>query len=209
MTTELIECSNCKAKVQANVLARREYGPGAEWDPHAFAFVECTTCKIVMVGFAEFMPLSPEEDGWTMLSRQWPDPKQTFDIAIPREVRKSLEEARKCFECGAYMACAVMCGRAIEAICQDKTHGKSKTLAKGLAALKDQKVIDAKLYEWSEALRKERNIGAHAGDASTSSRDARDVFDFAIAISEYVYVLEEKYQEYQQRKEKKKSGKVT
>jgi hypothetical protein len=101
----------------------------------------------------------------------------------------------------AYMTCAVMCGRAVEAICMDKT--KSKTLAEGLKKLKSAKIIDEKLFEWSEALRHERNIGAHAGDETTSRQDASDVLDFALAISEYVYVLDDKYKAYLIRKAKK------
>ena len=91
-----------------------------------------------------------------------------------------------------------MCGRAVEALCQEKT--KAKTLAEGLKRLRASKVIDEKLFEWSDALRKERNIGAHAGSSEISAQDARDVLDFAIAISEYVYVLDEKYKAYLARK---------
>jgi Domain of unknown function (DUF4145) len=91
-----------------------------------------------------------------------------------------------------------MCGRAVEALCQEKT--KARTLAEGLKKLLSGKVIDEKLFEWGEALRNERNIGAHAGQAEISAQDASDVLDFAIAISEYVYVLDEKYKAYLARK---------
>jgi len=93
-----------------------------------------------------------------------------------------------------------MCGRAVEALCKDKV--ESKTLADGLKKLRTNKIIDEKLFEWGEALRRERNIGAHAGEDEISRQDARDVFDFAVAISEYVYVLDEKYKAYLARKPK-------
>ncbi len=60
------------------------------------------------------------------------------------------------------------------------------------------------LREWGEALRAERNIGAHAGDEVITVQDASDVLNFAIAISEYVYVLDDKYKAYKERKAKKK-----
>lgn len=94
----------------------------------------------------------------------------------------------------------------VEAICVDKT--RAKTLATGLTRLKEDKIIDAKLFEWGDALRKERNIGAHAGDEIIPERDANDVLEFAIAISEYVYVLDEKYREFKKRKEVKKRTKL-
>ena len=51
-------------------------------------------------------------------------------------------------------------------------------------------------YEWSEALRKERNIGAHAIETEINRQDANDIPDFAVAICEYVYVLTDKYNTY-------------
>jgi hypothetical protein len=105
------------------------------------------------------------------------------------------------------MACAVMCGRAVEALCNEKVG--SKTLAEGLKKLRANKVIDEKLFQWGEALRHERNIGAHAGEEVTTWQDARDVLDFALAMSEYVYVLDEKYKAYLERKPKKEAPKVS
>ena len=82
-------------------------------------------------------------------------------------------------------------------------------MANGLKALRTHKVIDSKLYDWGEALRNERNIGAHAGEDSISWQDARDVLDFAMAISEYVYVLDEKYREYKERKARRTRRRAT
>lgn len=194
----IIACSYCKAKVQARILADQDYPPGDSWEPHRYVFLKCLGCGQVLVGYSEWGMASPEEEGWTPLVRQWPEPDQYFHASIPKIVRRSLEEAKKCFEATAYMACAVMCGRAIEGISKDKVN--AKTLADGLKQLKNAKVIDEKLFEWGEALRAERNIGAHAGEEMISSQDASDVLEFAIAISEYVYILDEKYKAYQKRK---------
>lgn len=91
-----------------------------------------------------------------------------------------------------------MCGRAVEGICKDKV--QAKYLAEGLNGMKAAKIIDEKLFEWGEALRNERNIGTHAGEATISFQDARDVLDFALAMAEYVYVLDDKYKAYKHRK---------
>jgi hypothetical protein len=195
--TTVIQCNHCQARVQANVLAEREYSASEEDGPHKYVFAECTHCKNSLVGLSEWVDFD-DDGGWTYPERKWPEPEDSLPRDIPRPVRNSLREAQRCFSSQAYMATAVMCGRAVEALCQEKT--KSKTLADGLKKLRASKVIDDKLFEWSEALRKERNIGAHAGEAEISPQDARDVLDFAIAISEYVYVLDEKYKAYLARK---------
>lgn len=198
-----IACPYCDAKVQAKVLTEREYPPGEECEPYKYSFVECTNCGSVLVGWSEWEMGENGDQGWGNPTRQWPEPDTKLHSNIPRSVQRSLEEAKRCLNSRAYMACAVMCGRAVEALCKDKL--KSKTLADGLRKLKAEKIIDEKLFEWSEALRHERNIGAHAGDETTSWQDARDILDFALAISEYVYVLDDKYKAYLERKAKKGS----
>jgi hypothetical protein len=197
METTVIQCNHCQARVQANVLAEREYAGSEDEGPHKYVFAECTHCKGSLVGLSEYVDFG-EDSGWTYPERKWPEPEDPLPRNIPRAVRNSLREAQRCFASQAYMATAVMCGRAVEALCQEKT--KARTLAEGLKKLRTSKVIDDKLFEWSEALRKERNIGAHAGEEEISVQDARDVLDFAIAISEYVYVLDETYKAYLARK---------
>jgi hypothetical protein len=98
----------------------------------------------------------------------------------------------KCFNAKAYSACAVMCGRALEALCKENG-AKNWQLAKGIKELKEKGIIDGRLFEWSEALRDRRNIGAHVTEEDISKEDARDVLDFTVAICEYVYVLTDKY----------------
>jgi hypothetical protein len=76
------------------------------------------------------------------------------------------------------------------------------SIASGLKKLKDDGVIDNRLYEWGEALRKHRNLGAHATTVKVSKEDARDLLDFSIAICEYIFVLNAKSQRFQERQKK-------
>jgi hypothetical protein len=94
-----------------------------------------------------------------------------------------------------------MCGRALEAICKEKT-GET-TLAKGLQKLKSTNQIDGQLFNWGEALRKERNIGAHVSEETVSRLDAQDILDFANAIVAYIYIMSAKFDAYQARKVKR------
>ncbi|MEE8136534.1 MAG: DUF4145 domain-containing protein, partial [Thermodesulfobacteriota bacterium] len=73
-----------------------------------------------------------------------------------------------------------MSGQALEGVCvHHKT--KKKTIAAGLTELKDKEIIDKRLYEWGEEIRKHRNIGAHANEDRISRDDAKDVLDFVQA----------------------------
>jgi hypothetical protein len=68
-----------------------------------------------------------------------------------------------------------------------------------LKKLKDDGVIDERIYVWGEALRKSRNLGAHATTTKVSKEDARDLLDFGIAICEYAIVFNEKFNRFQAR----------
>jgi hypothetical protein len=193
-----IHCPYCEAQVQASVLGEKEYPPYEDSEPTKYQFVACSKCGTAMVGHCEWEQDDEGGRGWGKLTRSWPQVDQQLHHNIPRIVRRSLEEARRCHSAKAFTACAVMVGRAIEGMCKDKV--KAKYLGEGLKKLKAQGIIDEKLYKWGEALRNERNIGAHAGTESVSWQDARDVLDFSYAMAEYVYVLDEKYKEYVARK---------
>ncbi|MGX9721029.1 DUF4145 domain-containing protein [Stenotrophomonas acidaminiphila] len=100
---------------------------------------------------------------------------------------------------GAYLAATAMCGRSLEAICR---HYKTKDsyLGGGLKELRDIGVIDARLYQWSEELRDQRNNAAHATDTEIGAQDANDVMTFTHAIVDYVFLLAQKFEQFQKRK---------
>jgi hypothetical protein len=199
----IIECPYCDSKVDGKVLAEKKHPPTDESDPSKTSFLECPICHSCIVAWQELIQTDLEDWDYSSASRLWPEPNNNLHSSIPRLTRQSLGEAKRCLDAKAYAACAVMCGRAIEAICAEhKT--KSKNLGAGLKELLDKKVIDQRLFEWGDALRQQRNIGAHANDEDVSREDARDVLDFALAICEYVFVLSGKYEEFQARQKKKK-----
>jgi hypothetical protein len=197
--TVFISCPFCDSRVQATVLAEHEYPAGEDYEPFKYQFVECSHCRNVLVGRTEW-EVGIDGQGWGRLTREWPLPDPTLHPNIPLSVRRGLEEAKRCFTNHCYMACAVMCGRAIEALCKDKV--KAEYSGTGLPKLKAEKIIDEKLFEWGDALRNERNVGAHAGEETVSRQTARDILDFALAIAEYVYVLDEQFKTYKERKAK-------
>ncbi|MBS1248462.1 MAG: hypothetical protein MAG431_00013 [Chloroflexi bacterium] len=193
----IIECSYCVAKVDGRPIGEHVgYTEKGEY-PYKVTLLECPVCHNAMLG-GQIDYEDQYDKGWEFDRRLWPSPIERISYLIPRIVRNSLSEAKSCFKAKAYSACAVMCGRALEGVCRDhKT--KSKNLFGGLKELLDRKIIDERLYQWGEALRKQRNLGAHATGKETSSEDVYNALDFVVAICEYVYVLSHKYEKYLER----------
>src|SRR5262249_48971023 len=152
-----------------------------------------------MLGMQELVQVSATEFEWqTPPVRVWPEPERSVHWNLPADTRTSLDEAQKCFSVGAYNACAVMCGRVLETICREHNVSQ-KVLAGGLQELLERRVIDWKLFDWGEELRRHRNIGAHASTEKISQADARDLLEFANAICDYVFVLTERFEQFMKR----------
>jgi hypothetical protein len=165
----------------------------------AFFLVECPSCHGPLLGSAISIEDEFHNWSWDTAERLWPTPSVAeVGPAIPEAARRDIKDAQKCLSHGIYSAAAVLCGRALERLIKEK--GSADTIAKGLAELKAKGVIDERLFSWAEALRKERNIGAHASDEDTTKENAQDIIDFTIAIFDYVYTLSEKYERYVARK---------
>ena len=200
----LIQCKTCEAKVDAKIVASHIESS----DDYPFLFraslLTCPACKSVMLAGQEIPDdgnTSWNEDAPTRL---WPVPEKHIDSRLPELVRKSLEEAHRCYSGKVYIACAVMCGRILEAICSEfKT--KNKFLAGGLKELLETGIIDKKIYNWGEALRRHRNIGAHVSSDVIEREDAKDLIEFADAICDYIFVLAAKFEEFMERIKKKQS----
>ncbi len=202
----IIECPYCEAKVDGKVIG--EHVTFSDNDPYPFKAVllECPSCKESLLGCQELIQIGFDQEEWVTGNRLWPQPKNSNRWLLPDIVGDSLEEAEKCYNAGAYSACAVMCGRSLEGLCQH-FETKSKTIAGGIKELLEKKIIDDRLFQWSEALRHQRNLGAHASGEKITKEDARDILDFANAINEYVFVLSKKFDDFVKRQEKKAKGK--
>jgi hypothetical protein len=200
----IAECQNCEAKVEAKILYLHAYPESISEDPYRIALVVCRACESpFLVGQCYEVYGEEESDQfWETALRLWPQSDMVIDTDFPELVGRSLHEAKACFKASAFDACAVMCGRVLEAICKEyKTNGKR--LVSRLKELLEREIIDKKMFRWGDALRKNRNIGAHASDEKIKREDAKDLLEFAIAICEYVFVLNKKYEEFQVRERKR------
>ncbi|MDR3480515.1 MAG: DUF4145 domain-containing protein [Burkholderiaceae bacterium] len=188
----VIDCPHCVVRVKAKVNSWVNGEP-------AFFLVECPSCHNPLFGSSEPYLDELNNWGWSTAERIWPTPTATdISAAIPQAARRDIKDAQKCLSHGIYSAAAVLCGKALEHLIKEKTG--NHMIGKGIAELKAKAIIDERLFDWAEALRKERNIGAHASEEETTKENAQDIIDFTIAIFDYVYTLSEKYERYVARK---------
>jgi len=99
-----------------------------------------------------------------------------------------------------------MLGRALEAVCRHKlsTDGEQQRmmLGQGIKKLREKNIIDARLFDWAEQLQASRNLAAHAAQEGTISlQDAKDLQALMCAMVEYIYDLNERYEDFKQRRE--------
>jgi hypothetical protein len=216
----IIDCPWCKAKVAAAETGRaeRSWFDEEEGEPYGLQVIIgiCPSCKSILVGKSEqigFEDYDADEDCWSDIVRVYPKPPKVFSSGrIPQAVEDSLTEADRSLQAGANIAACVMLGRALEALCRDvldsgsekisTTTAKLKRkimLGEGINQLRDKKIIDERLYDWSQQLQAFRNLAAHPEEISISRHDAEDLQTFVNAIVEYVYDLADRYEEFKRR----------
>lgn len=192
--TTVVDCPKCQFRVKAEITSWV-----GDAEDEAYFLLECSSCRQPIFGKASVFRNEYNNYDWTNSERLWPTPATAeISSSIPEAARRDIKDAQKCLSHGICSAAAVLCGRALERLIQQKTG--AKMIGAGLAELKEKGIIDERLYAWAEALRKERNMGAHASEQETTKEDAQDVIDFTIAIFDYVYTLTEKYDKYLARK---------
>jgi len=200
-----VDCGRCDATVKAEVLATHEakyFDDRAmvELPDYRVSLAVCPVCHEAVVGRETWGGEGDHgESLWSKAIRVWPRAERETNAMIPDIVRVSLEEAQRCHRAAAHTACAVMCGRALEGVC---IHfgTKDSNLARALPELRERKLIDERLFNWGDELRKHRNLAAHATEDRISRDDATDLLEFLTAICEYVFILTPRFESFMARK---------
>lgn len=197
-----VDCPRCEARVKAEVVRTEVVRDSdTEIPDYRISLARCPGCHEPLVTREECVGIAEWDgdlDKYGSASRLWPDPVRDAHRAIPPIVQVSLDEAYRCHRAGAHTACAVMCGRALEGVC---VHFGLKTmLAKGLSELRAKGLIDDRLFNWGEQLRKHRNAAAHATEEKISREDAIDLLEFVSAICDYIFVLTARFDAFMARK---------
>lgn len=213
----VLDCPFCRTRVRAEIAALLEYGGGEDGPPGlSVTLARCPSCSYPLVGYQEDCGYEERygsmREVWSVPKRVWPRPDINLPGSIPKKISDSLSEAQACLTAGAYTASVMMAGRALEAIGRH-FHRKGKAqrlmLSEGLDELHKSQIIDKRLYEWGKELQRNRNLAVHPSDQLFDRDDAEDLFNFAAAICEYVFVLSEKFEEFKKRQASKEKSKVS
>src|SRR5690348_1951040 len=136
----ILECNFCEALVEAEVLCsyvdqdRNE--PAGKW-----SLVKCPKCTLPMLAVQV-----DDDDEWneTLPTRVFPPQDKQFSKSVPETIKTAYKEAQSCFRAKAFTACAIMCRKVLEGLCNE--HGVTKRgLASSLKELKEKGIIEARL----------------------------------------------------------------
>lgn len=112
----------------------------------------------------------------------YPIPHKSVSEEIPQPIKSEFEEANLCFAVGAYRACASMCQRVQESLCQNKN-------VSGLNQLKDDGIISSTLFDRATEIRLWAGITKHKPlTESVSKEDAEQLILYLEMILNTAYV---------------------
>lgn len=195
------ECGKCEAKTHFHVKYSLENEDDSLIEAFGDLFAEyyhfcvCSVCSKFFTIIYEH-ELQSELYGFIL---EYPIDKRHIEFNLPEIVKDSYKEAVKCEKAGAFLATAVMVGRALEAIIKEKTNKRG--IHDGLGKLKEDGIISKEIFDWSNELRILRNIGAHAEQKQISKVDAEEALDFLQAILEILYHLRPKFLKFRERRQ--------
>lgn len=118
---------------------------------------------------------------------------------LPDSIARSMDQAHRSYSASSYDACALMCRRALEALCRTLS-ARGRTLASRLADMRESERIDARLLSWANGVRLVGNEAAHDVEAPVDAADARDILDFTEALLMYVFTLDAKFRSFVERR---------
>jgi Domain of unknown function (DUF4145) len=199
----LLECSTCSATVEAQEIASyldddesNNCIPG----PGKWTFARCPRCTLPLLAVQYDFGDGHDAD-WP--TRVYPPRDRQLGMSVPKSIRIAFDEATVCFKAKAYTASAIMCRKTLEGLCDE--HGvKEKNLSLSLKKLKEAGVIEARIFEWAEALRTLGNEAAHGVSSAISLQDAKDILEFTEALAEYVFTYRDKFESFQKRLDRTK-----
>jgi hypothetical protein len=209
-------CPHCNIQVEARVIANGQGGfhnegadqfneIDAEYHGDMYYVALCRRCESPFLIRQSLYGIPAEFETITAEDVLFPASSRLPIEGVPIPVRRAFDQALRCFTSSSFDACALMCRRALEALCKE-FGAKNGTLQAKLNALSKQGKIDTRLLNWAHGVRAVGNDAAHDTDSELSQDDAKDALDFTEAILMYVYVLSCRFEAFEARRKKQEAG---
>lgn len=169
-----------KAVVRAIKLA--EYS-----DEVSYGIFQCQACEERFVAKQQ----KCKDEDWVVA---YPVLHKPVAEEIPEPIKGEFEEASLCFAVGAYRACASMCQRTLESLCQNKK-------VSGLNQLLDKGIISQGLFDRATEIRLWAGIIKHQRIESVSKEDAEQLLAYLEVILNHIYVEPKRLDALRQKRE--------
>lgn len=195
----IVECINCRAYVEAKECGGYEYLRRGNDPSGRFVLISCNKCGGPMLVRQINIGNMAEGDIWDTPIRLYPNEGAGANPNAPREIQIAFEEARACYRARAHTAAAIMCRKTLEGICTAHSVNE-RNLVSALKRMKDQGLIDDRLFEWSDSLRVAGNEAAHGVGTVISEADARDILEFTNAILDYLFSYRDRFEQFKKRR---------
>jgi hypothetical protein len=194
----LVHCPDCNISVECEEFGF--YERQGDPFPDKFTLLKCARCFDPLLVAQRYYPDIGDE-GFGRANILYPMKDFHINPAIPELLRRALFEVELCLKAGAYTSSVVMCRRALEGFAI--LNGVSeRNLKDAILSLSEKEIINQQLYEWADQLRLSGNEAAHNIEVEFSAQDARDIFEFTIAILDFTYSYKIKFRDFQERKAK-------
>lgn len=205
-------CPTCVVQTEARVIASGSAGfqsnaanpldeVDAEYHGDILYVALCSRCSSPFLIRRSLHGVPAEFETITSEEVLYPSSTRLPLEGVPPSVLRSYEQAVRCFASSSFDASALMCRRAIEALCKE-LGATTGTLQSKLENLHKSGAIDARLSEWAHGVRAVGNEAAHDVEVELTKDDARDALDFTEAILLYVFALSARFLEFKSRRKK-------
>lgn len=132
-----------------------------------------------------------------VLERLYPPEDLKLHWCIPQEVSAPFQEARVCFRAGAFVACALMCRKTIEALYKVLSV-KARDLYGGIKELSEKGLIEPGMLAWGDVLRKLGNAAAHDIAPQIDQHHAESILEFTFGLVEYALRYKPRFENFAQ-----------
>ncbi|MGQ5524126.1 DUF4145 domain-containing protein [Chitinimonas sp. PSY-7] len=198
----IVECFHCRQYVDAQEAGSYWRNYNGLGPARRYTLLRCPTCQEPILVSQTNIGNIADGDIWDTPVIVFPESDIRVNPIAPREIRTAFEEACTCYRAQAYTASAIMCRKTLEGICI--VHGiNERNLQSAIKKMKEQSLIDDRLYEWSDVLRIVGNEAVHDVGVVLSQPDAKDTIEFTNAILDYLFSYRDRFEQFKRRRSSK------